>query len=35
MEEGIDGFREDPVDLDDDIGEDFIETFDFSSFGGG
>ena len=35
MEEWVDGFGEDSVDLDDDVREDFVETFDFSSFGWG
>ena len=35
MEEWVDGFGEDSVDLNDDVGEDFVETLDFSSFGGG
>ena len=35
MEEWVDGFGEDSVDLNDDVGEDFVEALDFSSFGGG
>ena len=35
VEDWVDGFGEDSIDLNEDVGEDFIEMFDFSSFGGG
>ena len=34
VENRIDCFREDSVDLNEDIGEEMIEALDFSSFGG-
>ena len=35
VEDRIDGFREDSIDLDEDVGEKVVETLDFSSFGWG
>ena len=32
MKDWVDGFREEAVDLNEDIGEDFVEAFYFSSF---
>ena len=35
IEDRVDGFGKDSIDLDEDLGEDVVEAFDFSSFGGG
>ena len=35
VEDWVDGFREDSIDLNEDVGEEMVEAFDFSSFGGG
>ena len=35
VEDWVDGFGEDSIDLGEDVEEDVVEAFDFSSFGGG
>ena len=35
VEDRVDGFGKDSIDLDEDLGEDVVEAFDFASFGGG